>query len=112
MQDYRIRVAGPGHPDDRLDPLVQAPIGRSVRMLVEHGQRTGQLRRYPPAVQVSQLIVNMLLLSCVDVEQNAPDEVAELLLTVLFGALRPEILLTSVVGDRPFERGHPSPGQP
>ena len=40
----------------------------------------------------------MMLLSCVDVEQNAPDDVAELLLTVMIGALRPEILLDLRVG--------------
>lgn len=108
--EHRIRVADAGGPEDRLDPLVQAPIGHIVRLLVEHGQRTGQLRRYPPAVSISRQIVNMLLLSCVDLAQDDPEGVAELLLTVLFGTLRPELVLDAGPNDRPFEHGlhHPN----
>jgi AcrR family transcriptional regulator len=110
-QEYTLRVADVGHPDSHLDPLVQAPIGHIVGLLVEHGQRTGQLRRHPPAVSISRQIVNMMLLSCVDVGQSAPDEVAELLLTVLFGCLRPELLTDGGPDDRPFEQGPASPGR-
>jgi len=102
VQDYSIRVAGPATPDCRLDPLAQAPIVEALRVLVEHGQRTGQLRPYPPAAKVSRMIVQLLLLSCVDVDQDSPDGTAELLLTVMLGTLRPELLVDVGSDGRPF----------
>jgi AcrR family transcriptional regulator len=93
MQDYTIRVAGPAHPDDELDPLVQAPLTESIRILVDHGQRTGQLRSYPPATEVSRLVVALLLLRCVDIGQHSPAATADLLSTVLVGTLRPDLLV-------------------
>lgn len=108
-QEYSIRLAGPANPDDQLDPMVQAPIVEALRVLVEHGQRTGQLRPYPPADQMSRLIVQLMLLSCVDVDQNSPDGTAELLLTVMLGTLRPELLVDAGPDGRPFEDAVRSP---
>ncbi len=102
VQDYTIRVAGPARPDDELDPLVQAPLAESIRMLVDHGQRTGQLRTYPPAADLSRLVVALLLIRCVDIAQRTPAATIELLLTVLMGTLRPDLLAAAGPDSRPY----------
>jgi AcrR family transcriptional regulator len=111
-QDYTIRVAGPAAPDETLDPLVQAPLAEPVRVLVEHGQRTGELRPYPTALEVSRLVVDLVLLRCVDIGQTSAASTTELLLTVTMGALRPELLTDSGQAGRPFESTQNAVGLP
>jgi AcrR family transcriptional regulator len=103
VQEYAIGVASPARPDDELDPLVQAPIAESIRLLVEHGQRTAQLRRYPPATDVSRLVTDLMLLSSVDTARHDSAAIAELLLTVMLGSLCPELLIAAGPEGRPFE---------
>lgn len=102
VQDYTIRVAGPAQPDDELDPLVQAPLAESIRILIDHGQRTGQLRAYPPAVDLSRLVVAMMLIRCVDIGQHTPAATTELLGTVLLGTLCPDRLVAAGPDSSPF----------
>ncbi len=104
VQDYTIRVEGPADPSDDVDPRTLVPLPDAIRILVEHGQDTGQLRAYPPAAEISAMIVNLLLLRAVNRPDEPADARAELLLTVLFGALRPELLLNGPANDRPFSR--------
>lgn len=104
VQDYTIRVDGPSDPTDEIDPRLLAPVPESLRILVEHGQRTGELRAYPPAADISALVVNNLLTRAMNRPDESAEVRAELLLTVLFGALRPELLLTGAADDRPFRR--------
>ena len=103
VQEYAIRVAGAARSDDSLDPRVQAPAAEPIRLLLEHGQRTGQLRPYPPATEVSRLFADLLLISCVDSGRNGPAATTELLLTVMMGSLRPEVLIEAGPDGRPFE---------
>jgi AcrR family transcriptional regulator len=102
VQEYTIRVAGPPGPADDLDPRTLAPVPDTIRALLEHGQRTGELRAFPSAVEVSGMIVNLLLLRSI----NRPDEpaeiTAELLQTVMFGMLRPDMLVLDDPEERPF----------
>lgn len=102
IQEYSARSAGSTEPGHDVDPRVLAPIPDSLRMLIEHGQRNGELRTFPPAPELSAIIVNMLLLRCVDRPHEPPENTAELLLTVMFGSLRPELLAAR---DRPFRGG-------
>lgn len=104
VQDYTIRVEGPPDPDDEVDPRGLAPVPEALRILVEHGQRTGELRSYPSAVEISGAVVNLLLLRAINRPDEPSDARAELLLTVLFGTLRPELLLNASDDDRPFSR--------
>lgn len=104
VQDYTIRVDGPADPSDEIDPRLLAPVPESIRILVEHGQRTGELRAYPPAAEISAIVVNNLLTRAMNRPYEPAEQRAELLLTVLFGALRPELLLNGAPGDRPFRR--------
>lgn len=115
VQEYTIRVAGPPDPTDDVDPRTLAPIPESIRILVEHGQRGGELRRFPSAIEVSGLVVNMLLIRAVNRKHEPPEVMAEMLLTVMFGMLRPDLLVDAGADGRPFRQGHhlpdPSPGQ-
>lgn len=104
VQDYTIRVDGPADPSDEIDPRLLAPVPESIRILVEHGQHTGELRAYPPAADISAMVVDNLLTRAMNRPNESTEARAELLLTVLFGALRPELLLNGAPGDRPFRR--------
>jgi AcrR family transcriptional regulator len=104
VQEYTIRVEGPADPHDEIDPRTLAPIPEALRVLVRHGQRTGELRAYPPASEISTLVVNLLLLRSINRPDEPPDVTAELLLTVTFGALRPEMLIAAESDERPFQR--------
>lgn len=92
----------PGPADDR-DPRVWAPLPAALTGLVLRGQAGGELRRYPPAYEIASSVVNLLLLRTVNRPEDSPETTAELLLTVLFGALRPDLLLADPDG-RPFAR--------
>lgn len=97
-QEHAARAHGPPRRDDELDPRAIAPLPEAIRLLVEHGQATGQLRGYPAAADISTMIANMLLLRGVDAPGEPPERTGELLRTVLFGALRPEWVLDGTVG--------------
>lgn len=106
VQDYTIRVEGAADPGDELDPRTLVPLPDAIRILVEHGQSTGALRAYPPASEISRLIVNTLLLRALNQPSEPPDLRAELLLTVMFGTLQPHLLANGGRTERPFSRRH------
>jgi AcrR family transcriptional regulator len=107
VQEYTIRVGGPPDPADEIDPRTLAPVPESLRLLVEHGQRTGELRPFPPATEISGMIANLLLLRSIRASPDEPaDTAAELLLTVMFGSLRPELLIAPGSDERPFRVDH------
>ncbi len=103
VQDYTIRVDGPADPADEVDPRTLVPLPDAIRVLVEYGQRTGELRTYPPAAEISAIVVNLLLVRGMNQPDESADVRAELLLTVLLGTLRPDLLLNGP-DDRPFSR--------
>lgn len=104
VEEYTIRVAAAPDPADEIDPRTLAPVPESIRLLIEHGQRSGDLRPFPAASEVSGMIVNLLLMRSIN-RPNEPAEVtAELLLTVMFGMLRPELLVAAGEDARPFAR--------
>lgn len=88
--EYTIRVEGLADPDDDADPRNIAPLVEVVLLLVRHGQATGELRRHPPAADISGVIVNLLMVRCVNRPDEPPDETADLLELILFGVLCPE----------------------
>ncbi|QJY48442.1 TetR/AcrR family transcriptional regulator [Pseudonocardia broussonetiae] len=104
VQDYTIRVDGPADPTDEIDPRLLAPVPDAIRIVIEHGQRTGELRPYPAAGDLATMVVNTMLTRTMNRPDEPAEARAELLLTVLFGALRPELLLNDAVGGRPFRR--------
>jgi hypothetical protein len=54
------------------------------------------------ALEMSTLVANLLLLRSLDRPGETPQTTAELLLTVIFGALRPELLIITAGDQRPF----------
>jgi AcrR family transcriptional regulator len=91
--EYTIRVGGLPDPDDDADPRNIAPLLEVVLLLVQHGQATGELRRHPPAAEISGVIVNLLMMRCINRPDEPPDETADLLEIILLGALCPERLI-------------------
>ena len=107
VQDYvATRVGGPPDPADLGDPRTLAPVPDAILGLLQDGQASGELRPYPPALEISGLIVNTLLMRAVNRPHEPPEQTAELLLTVLFGTLKPELLCHAPEDERPFASGH------
>ena len=95
VQEYTIRVAGPADPGDEVDPRTLAPVPAPIGLLVEHGQRTGELRAYPSATEMSTMVANMLLIRSVNHAGGDPESATDLLLTVLLGTLCPARLVAT-----------------
>lgn len=97
-QEYAARVHAPARLDDDLDPRTLAPVPDGIRLLVAFGQQVGELRRFPAAADISSMIANLVLIRGVEAPHERPEITTELLLTILFGALRPEKLLEGPTG--------------
>jgi AcrR family transcriptional regulator len=105
VEDHTARVgalADPDGPDADADPRLIAPVPLPIRLLIEYGQERGELRGYPDATDLSGMLVNMLLIRAVNRPGEPPADLAELLLTVMFGALKPDLLLADPCAERPF----------
>jgi AcrR family transcriptional regulator len=103
ISEYTIKVGGLPDPDDDADPRTLVPMPQALDLLIGHGQRSGALRRYPPAKDLSGLLVNTVLARNVNRPTENPEATAELLLTVMFGTLCPELLASA---ERPFRHGY------
>jgi AcrR family transcriptional regulator len=102
IADYTVKVGRPPDPRDENDPRVLAPVGDVAIELIERGQRTGELRPYPPAEEIGTTVIDLLLIRAVGRPHEPPEHTAELMLTLLFGALRPELLVDAGPDGRPF----------
>jgi hypothetical protein len=89
--DYTIRVGRAPDPADEADPRTLAPLPAALHRLIEYGQKAGDLHPFPPAVEISGMIINLLLLRSIN-RNERPEATAKLLLKLLFGALRPELV--------------------
>jgi len=97
--EYTIKIGALPDPDDEADPRTLVPMTEALELLIGHGQATGELRSYPSARDLSGLLVNTVLIRNVNRPGERAETTAELLLTVMFGALRPEVLAGA---ERPF----------
>ena len=97
--EYTIKIGALPDPDDDADPRTLVPMTEALELLIAYGQSIGELRSYPSARDLSGLLVNTVLIRNVNRPGESADTTAELLLTVMFGALRPEVL---VGAERPF----------
>ena len=100
VEEHTIKVRAAPDPRDDTDPRTVAPVPQPICLLVEHGQRTGELREFPPAVEVSGMIVNLLFLRSINRAAESAETTTELLLTALFGMLRPDLMADADA--RPF----------
>jgi len=102
IADYAVKVGGPADPRDENDPRVLAPMAAVTIELITRGQVTGELRPWPPADEIGTMVVDLLLVRAVGRPHDPPELTAELMLTLLFGSLRPELLVDAGPDGRPF----------
>jgi AcrR family transcriptional regulator len=101
IAEYAVRSDGPPDPTDHNDPRVLAPMPAALADLIEHGQRTGQLRCRPAAADLADAVVSVLLGRIIERPHEPPEATAELLLTLLFGTLRPDLAAQVGHDERP-----------
>jgi AcrR family transcriptional regulator len=103
IQDYAAtRPGGAPDPGDEDDPRIVVPLPDVVGGLLLDGQESGELRTYPPADEMSALVANTLLIRSVNRPHEPPEQTAELILTLVLGALRPQDLAATERDERPF----------
>jgi AcrR family transcriptional regulator len=102
MLDYTARTTAPPDPRDGGDPRNLAPMTTAIQGLIEDGQRSGELHSFPPAAELSGMVINLLLVRSLNRPDETAEQRAEMLLTVMFGALKPELLTRRGVDGRPF----------
>jgi AcrR family transcriptional regulator len=98
--DYTVRVGRAPDPADEADPRALTPLPEALRRLVECGQELGELHPFPPAAEISAVIVNLLLLRSINRDER-PETTAKLLLKILLGTLRPELVCEQPAAARP-----------
>lgn len=99
VAEYTIKIGRLPDPDDEGDPRTLVPMPEALELLINHGQHTGELRPYPSARDVSGVLINTMLTRIVNRPDETPEIAAELLLSVMFGVLQPEI---TAGAERPF----------
>jgi AcrR family transcriptional regulator len=102
IAEYAVKVGRAADPHDENDPRVLAPLADVTIELIERGQRTGELRPYPPAGEIGTMLINLMLVRAVGRPHDPWEHTAELMLTLLLGALRPELLVEGGPDSRPF----------
>lgn len=98
------RAPDPSSPDADCDPRVVVPATAGMCPLLERGQATGELRPFPPGAELANHLMTMLLVRTVNRRAETAAETAEMALTTLFAALRPEDLVAAGPTGRPFAR--------
>lgn len=101
-EEYAARMGGPPSPGDANDPRVLAPLPDVLVRAITTGQQSGVLRPYPPALDIGRNVINLLIVRSMTTPGESAEDTAELLLTVLFGALHPQTLVDAGLSGRPF----------
>jgi AcrR family transcriptional regulator len=91
-QEYTARHGGPPVPGDDADPRVLAPVPDLLVELIRDGQQSGELRGFPNATDLGEHVTFLLFLRCFTRPFETAGESADVILTMLFGAVRPELL--------------------
>jgi AcrR family transcriptional regulator len=104
VQDHSARTGRAPDPGDDADPRIVAPLAQMLGELIVRGQEEGTLRPFPPGRDFATQVLNLLLLRVMNRRGEAAELTAEIVLTVLFGALRPQTLVEAGTAGRPFAR--------
>lgn len=104
VQDHSARTGRAPDPGDHDDPRIIAPLAQMLVELIVRGQADGVLRPFPPGRDFATQVLNLLLLRVMNRRGEPAEETAEIVLTVLFGALRPEVLVRAGKDGRPYRR--------
>ncbi|MEX0789839.1 MAG: TetR/AcrR family transcriptional regulator [Actinomycetota bacterium] len=102
LQEYTARIGGQPDPADHNDPRTIAPIPTRLNELIEQAQASSDARTFPPARDLATQVTNLLLLRCLTRPQESAADSAEVVLTIMFGVLRPEVLVEAGRDGRPF----------
>ena len=102
LQEYTARVGGQPDPADENDPRIISPIPTRLTELIQQAQASPDARTFPPARDFATQVTNLLLLRCLTRPQESAADSAEVVLTIIFGVLRPEILVAAGREGRPF----------
>ncbi|HEX2148635.1 MAG TPA: TetR/AcrR family transcriptional regulator [Actinomycetota bacterium] len=105
VQEYTSRGGGPPDPDDMNDPRTIVPIPMHLAELIGQAQASGYARTFPAAWDLATQVTNLLLLRCLSRPKESAGDSAEVVLTMLFGVLRPEVLVEAGREGRPFRSG-------
>jgi len=104
VQDHSARTGRAPDPADAADPRIIAPPAQVLVELILRGQAEGSLRPFPPGRDFATQVLNLLLLRVMNRRGEPAELTAEIVLTVVFGALRPEVLVDTGRDGRPFAR--------
>ena len=69
-----------------------APVPDLLIEMIREGQESGELRGFPPAIDLGEHVTFLLFLRCFTRPFETAEESADVILTMLFGAVRPELL--------------------
>ena len=105
-----LREGRPLDPEDPNDPRSYVQLPAAVAQLVTEAQRTGELRAFPPGPEIGANMMNLLVLRVMNRREESPAATAEVILTLLLGALKPELLVAAGPDARPFASPAGPPG--
>lgn len=97
-----LRAGRPPDPADQNDPRSYVPLPGVIAGVITDAQRKGQLRTFPDGVEIGASMINLLLLRIMNRREETADMTAEVVLTLLLGALKPELLVGAGPNGRPF----------
>lgn len=109
LQEYTARVGGPPDLSDINDPRTLVPIPARLAELIGRAQGCGEAHTFPPARDLATQVTNLLLLRCLTRPGESAEDSAEVVLTMTFGVLRPELLVEAGRDGRPFRREPDAP---
>ncbi len=96
------REGAPPDPTDANDPRSYVQLPAVIARVIAEAQHKGELRAFPEGREVGATMINLLLLRVMNRRHESAAMTAEIVLTLLLGALSPELLVEAGPNGRPF----------
>jgi AcrR family transcriptional regulator len=96
------REGAPPDPQDHNDPRSYVELPAVIARVITEAQQSGELRDFPDGREIGATMINLLLLRVMNRRDESPAMTAEVVLTLLLGALKPELLVAAGPNGRPF----------
>jgi AcrR family transcriptional regulator len=103
-----LREGKPPDPQDSNDPRSYVPLPAVIARVITDAQQKGELRAFPDGREVGATMINLLLLRVMNRRDETAAMTAEVVLTLLLGALKPELLVAAGPNGRPFTSPSPA----
>jgi AcrR family transcriptional regulator len=97
-----LRGGEPPDPLDLNDPRSYVQLPSVIAHVITDAQQKGELRVFPDGQEVGATMINLLLLRVLNRRDESAAMTAEVVLTLLLGALKPELLVAAGPNGRPF----------